>query len=132
MEMEVDGPGKRPPYGDQGMSTTAHRLTHLGQRCLLVAAGIAIWLPLGVASLFTILLGHEKSLSAGMAFANVWFMTAQAELIAIVLLLVYAGWARPWKSKGPTYDTFIVHSCAAGLIVLGGSTFFLSLIGGGR
>lgn len=110
------------------MSTTVRRITHFGQRFLLIAAGIGVWLPASVVVIFYLLLSNEKSLGSGMAFGAICLIAAQFELAAIVLLLIYAGWARPWKIKTPTYDTFIMHSCAAGLIVLGSAVFLLSRV----
>lgn len=108
------------------MSTTGHRITYLGQRLLLLAAGVAVWLPLGVVMIFYLILRNEKSLGSGMAFGAVCLIAAQFELGAIVLLLVYAGWARPWRFKTPAYDTFVMHCCAAGLIVVSSTVFLLS------
>jgi len=110
------------------MSTTVGRMTHFGQRFLLIAAGIGVWLPASVVVIFYLTLSTEKSLGSGMAFGAVCLIAAQLELAAIVLLLIYAGWARPWKIKTPAYDTFIMHSCAAGLIVLSSVMFLLSRV----
>lgn len=100
------------------------------QRLLLIAAGIGIWLPLVPTAIFTGLVYNDgSSPRAAMAIAALWLIAGQVEIIAIVLLLAYAIWVKPWKTKGPAYAAFIVHSCAAGLFILGGLVFFLLLVG---
>lgn len=95
---------------------------------LLIAASIGVWLVPSVTVLFYMILSQEKSLSASMAFGTVLLAAVSIEGAAIGLLLIYAVWARPWKLKGPAYDTFIKHSYAAGLTIMAAVLFVASFV----
>ncbi|MGE8044298.1 hypothetical protein ACQKO6_08850 [Pseudomonas monteilii] len=71
---------------------------------------------------------QENSISASMGIATVLLTAVWVESAAIGLLLIYAVWAKPWKLKGPEYDTFIKHGYAAGLTVMGAVLFVASVV----
>lgn len=114
--------------GDLMMSRTRSRIVHILQRVLLMAACSGIWLVPIVTILLYMILIQENSISASMGIATVLLTAVWVESAAIGLLLIYAVWARPWKLKGPEYDTFIKHGYAAGLTVMGAVLFVASVV----
>ena len=63
-----------------------------------------------------------------MGFATVFLTAASVEGAAIGLLLIYAVWTRPWKLKGPAYDTFIKHGYTVGLTLMAAVLFVASKV----
>lgn len=110
------------------MSTIAHRTVHMVQRVLLIVACIGVWLTPIVTVICFMILSQDTSLSASMAFGTVFLAAVSIEGAVIGLLLIYAVWARPWKLKGPTYDTFIQHSYAAGLTLMAAVLFVATFV----
>ncbi|WP_438284055.1 hypothetical protein [Pseudomonas alabamensis] len=110
------------------MSSTRERIVHILQHVLLITACIGVWLVPTVTVLLYVILSQERSLSASMAFATVFLTAVWVEGAAIGLLLIYAVWARPWKHKGPAYDTFTKHGYAVGLTLMAAVLFVASMV----
>jgi hypothetical protein len=96
--------------------------TNLGLWTLFTLAMLGIWLP--IMGLAILLLGRGNSLGDAYAFAFAIILFGIIEALAILLFIVYAVLARPWKKPGKERWLFILHAWIAGIVLVVGGGFF--------
>ncbi|MHC8317962.1 hypothetical protein [Pseudomonas sp. LB3P31] len=90
----------------------------VGQRVLAVFVAIGTWLPLIwlVFFLYVPIRNTSLAVALGMDIGSTWFLVM--EVFAILLLIVYALWVRPWKYTGRVNIEFIIYVYGASVATL--------------
>jgi hypothetical protein len=101
----------------QGTKMNSTQSRTPGQRILSVLIVVGVWLPI-IGLMLHLAAPQQKSLAGAMGAAAVFFLLAKIEIVAIILLIGYAFWVRPWKLAGGVYAAFQINIFGAGAATL--------------
>lgn len=106
------------------MNNVSIKERSLGQRILWGLVIASIWLPIiGIVLVFSNA-DSWRGLSGAMALMAIFQWLFDIGVGALMLLVVYALWARPWRFAGRARNTFLFHVLVVAVVIVLSVGFF--------